>query len=272
MSDGGYASAWLREEDLDELNRRLHDGVPVDELRERARWWVTTMFEALFPQATPGPDSQVAEFGPGVGWIVEEILERYRPASVTGLDISEAIARRARERVSDPRATFTVYDGRHLPFPDAAFDVIYSCATIQHIEKHAAFLLMRELQRVLRPRGHAVLHFMSVHFIPREPRTYDEECTNHVEGRPVHWHHYYSLDELFTNFHELLEVDELAIEPIDDYGSFFVHFSKGTGRRFADPRLPELTYPARRAALEPRLRDLARMGSGWARRKVARGR
>src|SRR5438270_146127 len=94
----------------------------------------------------------------GVGWIMEAVLEKFPEISITGLDISENIATRARERLPDPRAGFVVYDGFKFPFEDSSFDVIYSCAVIQHIEKHVAFLLFREIYRSLAVGGHAVLH------------------------------------------------------------------------------------------------------------------
>ena len=268
MTKSGYESAWLKEEDLDAFNLRHHDGVPVEHLPGRARGYVETMFGQMYPEAAPKRGDLVAEFGPGVGWIAEAVLDRFSPKELVGLDISQAIATKAHERLPDPRARFTVYDGRTLPFPDGAFDVVYSCATIQHIEKHAAFLLMRELHRVLKPGGHAVLHFMTVHFIPRETIPYEAECLKRVDAAPLHWMHYYSFDELYTWFHDLIKVSDLDIKSSPDRGSFFVHFAGGPGKPFRDPHLPELTYPARaEEALPPSLGTIARSGAAWIKRK-----
>jgi ubiquinone/menaquinone biosynthesis C-methylase UbiE len=244
MNATGYAAAWTREEDLTSLNQRIHDGVPLDQLMARARAYRGLMFETFYPIARPQPGQRVMEFGSGVGWLMEAMLEAFPGISITGLDISENMAQRGRERLPDPRASFVVYDGFTFPFADGAFDIIYSCAAIQHIEKHVAFLLFRELYRSLAPGGHAVLHLMSVHHLPHSTIPYDVECWNHIKNVPTHWHHYYAFDELFVLFSQLIGVDELDIQPSHGNDTFFVHFSKQTGRRFLRPELETLTFPA----------------------------
>ena len=47
-----------------------------------------------------------------------------------------------------------LYDGRHIPFPDAAFDVVYSSNALEHIPAVEEFLT--EARRVLAPEGRAV--------------------------------------------------------------------------------------------------------------------
>ena len=74
----GYATTWLEADDLDTLNARLHDGVPIDELLSRAQRYRDTMFGA-FPEAEPRPGDRVLELGSGVGWIMEAMLERFSP-------------------------------------------------------------------------------------------------------------------------------------------------------------------------------------------------
>jgi len=49
------------------------------------------------------------------------------------------------------------YDGRHLPFPDGQFDVVFSSNVLEHVE--ALDELLAETRRVLNPDGVAV-HFM----------------------------------------------------------------------------------------------------------------
>jgi ubiquinone/menaquinone biosynthesis C-methylase UbiE len=245
MDTRGYEAAWTRAESLADLNQRIHDGVPLARLLDRARAYRDAMFEALYPLAQPQPAARVLEFGSGVGWIMEAMLERFPISEIVGVDISENMVQRARERFADPRARFVVYDGLHLPFADDHFPVIYSCATIQHIEKHVAFLLLLELQRILAPGGHAVLHFLSVHHMPRSAVPFERECWNHVENRPEHWHHYYAFDELFVLLSEVMGVTDLDIREHQGPDSFFVHFSKRTERRFLRPELPDLTYPRR---------------------------
>ena len=239
-----YGDTWKREEDLESLNRRIHDGVPTELLIDRARGYRDMFFEIMYPQARPKQGDWAVEFGSGVGWIMQAMLEKYPLSSITGLDISENMIARAQERLPDPRVNFLHYDGLHIPIDDGTVPIIYSCAVIQHIEKHIAFILMKELYRILKPGGHAVLHFTSVDNIAMSGMSYEEECWNHILAREAHWHHYYSFDELFVWFAQLIGVDDLDIR----HGTSFelvVHFSKGTGRKFARPEVPRLTYKGR---------------------------
>lgn len=245
MKPSSYATTWKREEDLDSLNRRIHDGVPIEKLADRARGYRDYMFEVCYPFAQPKEGDHVLEFGSGVGWIMQAMLEKFPIQEIIGLDISENMIRRAQERFSDPKAQFVVYDGLHFPFTDDYFPVIYSCAVIQHIDKHVAFLLMREIYRVLAPQGHAVLHFLSVNYMPRSALPYDQECWSNINQVETHWHYYYSFDELFIIFSELIGVDDLNIQHDPSFGSFFVHFSKETQRKFLDEDLPRFTYQGR---------------------------
>jgi ubiquinone/menaquinone biosynthesis C-methylase UbiE len=241
-----YTSAWTRDEDLDSLNRRIHDGVPLELLLARARGYRNTFFDDCFPFARPAPGAAVLELGSGVGWIMQAMLERFRAIRLVGLDISENMVRRARERFADPRARFVVYDGVTFPFTDSTFDNVYSCATLQHIDKPIVFLLLDEVRRVLKPGGHATLHFLSVHHMSRDPEGFRRECLHQVRGNlDQHRHHYYSYDELFVIFHDLLQVDDLDLRHFPSPDNFLVHFSKGTGTRVRRPGLIELTYPQR---------------------------
>ena len=132
-----------------------------------------------------------------------------------------------------------------MPFPDDEFQVVYSVAAMQHIEKHVAFLLFEELHRVLAPGGHAIIHLLAVDHIPRAIPSYHDECLNHVHNVPTHWHHYYSFDELFVLFSRVIGVSDLDIVTDDDASSFLIHFSKETGNRFRRQELPALTFLGR---------------------------
>jgi hypothetical protein len=58
---------WLRNESLEALNRRIHDGVPLEKLQERADRYTKFLFETFFPFAAPSESSVVMEVGSGVG-------------------------------------------------------------------------------------------------------------------------------------------------------------------------------------------------------------
>jgi ubiquinone/menaquinone biosynthesis C-methylase UbiE len=239
-----YAATWLADESLESVSSRIHDGVPAELLMDRARGYRDWLFDT-YPMARPNSQTRVMELGSGVGWIMEAVLERFEVREIVGLDISANMVQRAQERFSHPRARFVVYDGFHAPFDDDHFDVIYSVAAMQHIEKHIAFLLFEELYRILSVGGHAVIHLLAVDHIPEGEITYHDECWNHVRDVPTHWHHYHSFDELFVLFSRVIGVADLDITYEEASKSFLVHFSKGTGSPYLRPELATLTFSER---------------------------
>ncbi|HLI23656.1 MAG TPA: methyltransferase domain-containing protein, partial [Acidimicrobiales bacterium] len=246
-------------ESLEAVNRRIHDGVPLDQLLQRGRSYCDRLFDP-FPEAAPKPGDSVLELGSGVGWVMEAMLERFAIEEIVGLDISSNMISRAQERLSDARARFVLYDGLHIPFPNDHYPVIYSVAAIQHIEKHAAFLLFEELFRVLRPGGHGLIHLLSVDHIPGAVPTYHDECWNHVLNRPVHWHHYYAFDELMVLFSDVIGATDLDIIHDPSSHAFVVHFSKGTGCPFRRPEIVRQRFTNHQSAAAPSGLPQAR---GW---------
>lgn len=247
MNSSGYASSWLADQDLATLNARIHDGVPAESLMDRGRGYRDWVFD-MFPDARPQPGDHVLELGSGVGWIMEAVLERFEIREIVGLDISPNMVKRARERFKHPKAGFVLYDGLRMPFGDGRFEVAYSVATMQHIEKHVAFVLFEEINRVMAPGGHAVVHLLGVEHIPESVTSYDEECWNHIRGAETFWCHYYSFDELFVLFSRVIGVSDLDIVYHEPSKSFFVHFGKGGSAPYLRGDLPRLTYTERLAA------------------------
>jgi SAM-dependent methyltransferase len=274
MPFSGYKAAWTNNESLETLVHApwMHDAVPEDRLHDRAAGWARTLYEVVYPHAQPKRGQMMLEVGPGLGWIAECLIDRFGPR-VVGAEISPNMVRRARERFLHPGLHHVLYDGIALPFPDRTFAGVFSCGTIQHIEKHAAFLLFLELNRVLAPGGHAVLHVAGVNQLSRCGVPYARECLNRYSGPDHPWHHYYSFDELFVLFAEEIGVSDLDIQPYPDASNFFVCFSKGGGSAYRRPGLPDLTF-ARRLAAPPsipsRLVRLTRRSLSKARRAVSR--
>lgn len=230
MDPAAYKQTWVQPSTLDALNQRIHDGVPVEQLGQRAAERRDLCFDELFPYARPTEGARVLELGPGVGWIMEAMLARYPIDEIVGLDVSPVMIEHARERWSDPRASYLLYGGLQVPLADDSFDNIYSIACLQHIEKHHAFLVLKELVRLLKPGGHGTVHLLSVHHLPTIGGSIEQECWKHVLNTNTHWMHYYSYDEIVVLFSYGLGVTDLDVK---FYGtSFWVHFSKGTPKQF----------------------------------------
>src|SRR6185503_11997657 len=78
---------------------------------------------------------------------------------VVGIDISEAMLARARERAAArglaERITLRTMDAEALAFDDAAYDVVVSLFALLHLPDPLRAL--REMRRVLRPGGRLVV-------------------------------------------------------------------------------------------------------------------
>lgn len=80
-----------------------------------------------------------------------------RGAHTVGIDLSAVTVARAGANFARDGllARFAQADIRALPFPEASFDAVYTMGTIEHVAEYA--LAIREVRRVLRPGGRAVI-------------------------------------------------------------------------------------------------------------------
>ena len=94
---------------------------------------------------------RVLEIGVGMGADYLEWLTA--GALATGVDLSSASVERARRRCELAGYTpdLRVADAEHLPFPDSAFDIVYSYGVMHHSPDTAQCI--REARRVLKPGG-----------------------------------------------------------------------------------------------------------------------
>ena len=93
----------------------------------------------------------VLEVGCGRGEGSAFVFERFRPRSLTGVDLARAAIRHCRRRHDRPGLTFLGGDAENLPFPDASFDVVLNVES-SHCYPHMSKFLS-EVHRVLRPGG-----------------------------------------------------------------------------------------------------------------------
>lgn len=111
----------------------------------------------------PGEGRTFLEVGCNWGrWCVSASRRGYR---TTGIDPSlDAI--RAAVRVAEQleaEAEYVVGDARHLPFPDASFDVVFSYSVFQHFTREDALASFAELGRTLKPGGLALVQMANVY-------------------------------------------------------------------------------------------------------------
>ena len=110
----------------------------------------------------------VLEVGCGTGLILRRLAEFSR--SAVGIDLSPGMLEKARARGLD------VVEGSatDLPFEDGTFDAVCSFKVLAHVEDIEQ--AMREVARVLRPGGRAVLEFYnrrSLRYLVKRMKTAD---------------------------------------------------------------------------------------------------
>ncbi len=94
--------------------------------------------------------TMLLEIGAGSGWQAKKISER--GYSVEAIDVKESNYSNYRIwQVQD-------YDGKHIPYPNAYFDIVFSSNVLEHIPHVNEF--QKEIQRVLKPDG------IAVHILP----------------------------------------------------------------------------------------------------------
>jgi O-antigen biosynthesis protein len=86
---------------------------------------------------------------------------------VTGVDISPAAIAHARSKYRRSNLNYVVGSCTKIPLEDAAVDVVVSFETIEHIAEHEAML--REISRVLRPRGTLIISSPDRHEYSEKP-------------------------------------------------------------------------------------------------------
>ena len=108
------------------------------------------------------PGSQVLEVGVGTGLVLPLYPSHCR---VTGIDLSEGMLAKARERVEALELSHVValerMDASQMTFADDTFDVVVAAYVVTAVPDHRG--LMREIIRVARPGARVLLvnHFVN---------------------------------------------------------------------------------------------------------------
>ena len=92
---------------------------------------------ALLPD---GP-CRLLDIGAGSGLMAEAISGLYPGKWLTGVDVAQRV-------LPALRVPFVKFDGRRLPFADAAFDCALFCNVLHHVSRDARLPLLREALRV----------------------------------------------------------------------------------------------------------------------------
>lgn len=119
---------------------------------DRIAPFLREMHHALLDNVRPQAWSRVLSVECGNGWVAEEAWRRLGRGYVHGVDISPSMTDLAsRLRRVDGQLEFSVWDGRRLPFADAAFDYVLSTFAFHRFSDPLQSL--QEMRRVLEPGG-----------------------------------------------------------------------------------------------------------------------
>lgn len=110
-----------------------------------------------FDQALGGlSGGRVLDVATGEGGFVNLLAERLREyRGIIGIDRSGGVLAVACERCAGKNARFLQMAGERLGFANGGFDMVSLSASLHHLVERRAVLA--ELERVLRPGGHAIL-------------------------------------------------------------------------------------------------------------------
>lgn len=114
--------------------------------------WVRRM---LLDQAALQPGHRVLDVGCGTGSLAVLIKRLYPAVDVVGLDPDPKALARASRKAARAAAAIRFDRGfaDALPYPDAAFDRVFSSMMLHHLEEREKEQALREFRRVLRPEG-----------------------------------------------------------------------------------------------------------------------
>jgi demethylmenaquinone methyltransferase/2-methoxy-6-polyprenyl-1,4-benzoquinol methylase len=135
----------------------LFHGLPAryDQLAEILSFWQNGRWRAeLVSRIAASRPTRILDVATGTAGVALALARR-TDAAVTGIDISESMLARGRERVHDAGldARIKLQSGRaeDLPFPSGSFDAVSFTYLLRYVRDPAATIA--EMARVLRPGG-----------------------------------------------------------------------------------------------------------------------
>ena len=119
---------------------------------------------------------RVLDLGTGSGYALRALRETAKTGLSVGLDGSKSMVHNAREYTDEPEIGYVQADSHQLPFPDGAFDHVWSMEAFYYAQEPVAVL--REIKRVLRPGG---TFFCAVNYFEESQQTHKWEEMVSVE-------------------------------------------------------------------------------------------
>lgn len=129
-----------------------HNGQKTGDMMNKAN---ATLYDFTLRCMQLKGQEDVLEIGFGNGKLFHKLFEKHQHLKVTGLDYAADMVKTAhahnREYLQTGRLNLVNGSSDRMPFPDAAFDVIFCINVIYFWDDPSAHL--REIKRVLKPGG-----------------------------------------------------------------------------------------------------------------------
>jgi SAM-dependent methyltransferase len=93
----------------------------------------------------------VLDIGCGLGHIHPYLTGANVPLKLFATDVATTVVEEARQM--NPSVSYQSYDGKRLPYGDGSFDIAFTIAVMHHISPAQWPAFLKEMQRVVRPRG-----------------------------------------------------------------------------------------------------------------------
>jgi ubiquinone/menaquinone biosynthesis C-methylase UbiE len=111
--------------------------------------------QVLIDESRLHPGQKVLDVGCGTGTLLLQIRRAFPSAELAGLDPDPKALARARKKADRERVAVRLDQGfaDALPYPDGAFDRVFSSLMFHHVEAADRAKMLREVRRVLAPGG-----------------------------------------------------------------------------------------------------------------------
>ena len=108
-------------------------------------------------------DKEILDIGCSYGWLEKTLLEKKMkcPKKIVGIEPKNEYFHQAFRRV--PRAKFVVGSALDIPFNDGSFDITTMLETLEHLPNKTEKIALKEIYRILRPRGELFLSTPNAH-------------------------------------------------------------------------------------------------------------
>ena len=146
---------------------------------------------------------RVLEVGFGEGYGADYLAQV--ADQVVALDVTPGNIPRAQERYSRPNLQFELIDGSGFDVPDGSFDLVGSFQVIEHIPEPLIPNYLREIRRVLKPDGFAVISTLNLANAMKPGEPYEKLCYHEKEFTGP------ELDQLLQQFFPAVEMHGLYL-------------------------------------------------------------